>query len=365
MHVATVLLSLFAQVSAAGAAAPCPATPLNNIVKGRYTSNLLETPGLSVEALDPMWHDDGSVVFRSSGGGFVTKSGRLGMILMWIPKVAGDLAIETRRLDGTDGSAEVRDSRDDRTHITTIVFPAPGCWQISSRLGDVGLTFVMNVIKPDDGPKALEGRVVDEEGHPIPDVDVSSKSGEKTDANGEFAVERADVIQFNADGYAPVVMAASELDANQVVQMGKTPDWVWKAPRCAEGTDSRPSIDGMSMHFTLPPDAHVEPVVDIDYHQAVICLASAPSECMVLSAGPLWSSGMMTDGHFIAGLTTKQRALYLPLYDLTYGTDIIGVRSDGTLSRWTGTINEDIKYENVSKKAADFFDQIIDSLCWR
>jgi hypothetical protein len=33
-----------------------------------------------------------------------------------------------------------------------LVFPSPGCWQITGRIGDRSLTFVVEVIKEGNGP---------------------------------------------------------------------------------------------------------------------------------------------------------------------------------------------------------------------
>jgi hypothetical protein len=35
---------------------------------------------------------------------------------------------------------------------TALVFATPGCWEVTGRVGDAGLTFVTKVVKIGDGP---------------------------------------------------------------------------------------------------------------------------------------------------------------------------------------------------------------------
>ena len=54
---------------------------------------------------------------------------------------------------------------------------------------------------------------------------------------------------------------------------------------------------------------------------------------------------------------------YLP--DLEYqGSEYRGIRNDGTLMRWVGVFGESISYDHTSKDSAQFFDKIINRMCW-
>ncbi|PYR95893.1 MAG: hypothetical protein DMG16_29325, partial [Acidobacteria bacterium] len=41
---------------------------------------------------------------------------------------------------------------DRRQHATALIFPTPGCWQVTGHVGSVSVTFVTKVIKIDEDP---------------------------------------------------------------------------------------------------------------------------------------------------------------------------------------------------------------------
>ena len=98
---------------------------------------------------------DGTVVFKPGGPGFVTRNGSLGMKFGWLRGVSGQLKITGRRLDAEAPPvrAEVSDGYGDRGfQATYIIFPSPGCWEVTGRVGDSSITFVTKVVKVGDGP---------------------------------------------------------------------------------------------------------------------------------------------------------------------------------------------------------------------
>jgi hypothetical protein len=38
-----------------------------------------------------------------------------------------------------------------------VIFPTPGCWEVTGRVGDASITFVLSVIKIGDGPSWRRG----------------------------------------------------------------------------------------------------------------------------------------------------------------------------------------------------------------
>ena len=99
---------------------------------------------------------DGTVVFKPGGPGFVTRNGSLGMKFGWLRGVSGQLRITGRRLDAEAPPlrAEVPDGYGDRGfQVTYIIFPTPGCWEVTGRVGNSSVMFVTKVVKVDDGPK--------------------------------------------------------------------------------------------------------------------------------------------------------------------------------------------------------------------
>ena len=93
--------------------------------------------------------------FRPGGAGFVTRDGSLGMKFGWWRGVSGQLRIEGHRLDAAAPPlrAEVPSGYGDRGfQATYVIFPTPGCWEVTGRVGDASVTFVTKVVKIGDGP---------------------------------------------------------------------------------------------------------------------------------------------------------------------------------------------------------------------
>lgn len=98
---------------------------------------------------------DGTVVFKPGGPGFITPDGALGMKFPWHRGVSGRLTIEGRRLDADAPPlrAEVPSGYGDRGFQSSyIIFPTPGCWEVTGRVADASLTFITNVVKVGEGP---------------------------------------------------------------------------------------------------------------------------------------------------------------------------------------------------------------------
>jgi len=78
------------------------------------------------------------------------------MKFWWWRLVKGRLTIEGRRLDNPapplhsiipDGYGEIG------FQASGLVFPTPGCWEVTGRIGDKSLTFVTLVEKISEGPE--------------------------------------------------------------------------------------------------------------------------------------------------------------------------------------------------------------------
>ena len=98
---------------------------------------------------------DGTIVFKPGGAGFVTRNGSLGMKFGWLRGASGELRIEGRRLDAEASPlrSEVPGGYGDRGfQATYLIFPTPGCWEVTGRVGDSSVTFVTKVVKIGNGP---------------------------------------------------------------------------------------------------------------------------------------------------------------------------------------------------------------------
>ena len=105
---------------------------------------------------------DGTVVFKPGGPGFVTPDGALGMKFGWGRGVRGSLRIEGRRLDAVAPPLRSEIAccgfGDIGFQPSYIIFPSPGCWEVTGRVADASLTFVTLVVKIGDGPMRLDQR---------------------------------------------------------------------------------------------------------------------------------------------------------------------------------------------------------------
>ena len=117
----------------------CPVT--------RTQESVLENDALSVVLPDKF-------VFRPDGPGFVDSDGALGLKVGWVRKKKGLLQIGGRRLDGSapPARAYIYDDGDTGFQPIYLVFPTPGCWEITGSVADSSLTFITLVEKIGNGP---------------------------------------------------------------------------------------------------------------------------------------------------------------------------------------------------------------------
>lgn len=104
----------------------------------------------------------GNVVFDPKGPGFVEDDGALRMKFPWWKSIPGMLRIEGRRLDAQAPPLRVDtfDEGEVGFQPTSLIFPTPGCWEVTGRVGDATLTFVTNVVKIGEGHAKWPGRRV-------------------------------------------------------------------------------------------------------------------------------------------------------------------------------------------------------------
>ena len=133
----------------------CAVTTPNGIVAGggEEDPNSYGNRQVSVGPFG-LW-PDGTVVFKPGGAGFLTQDGSLGMKFGWRRGVPGQLRIEGRRLDSPAPPlrGEVPSGYGALGfQASYVVFPTPGCWEVTGRVGGESVTFVTMVVKIGDGP---------------------------------------------------------------------------------------------------------------------------------------------------------------------------------------------------------------------
>lgn len=145
------------------------------------------------------------ITFKPGSGGMEYADGSLSMKYMWWRLQNGQLTIEGRRLDAAAPPlrARIPDGYGDiGFQATGLIFPTTGCWEVTGRVGDGSLTFVVLVDKIGDGPCWKEARPPGEVGsrvattawieEPIADLmsdlDVVHASGERKYVGGKFGI---------------------------------------------------------------------------------------------------------------------------------------------------------------------------------
>ena len=149
------LLAIAVASSPAGetAANTCPVTaPALRNPLGGSPVNHGDTSRLATSVWSP-------VVFRPGGPGCVGPRGALLMKWGWWRGVKGQIAVTGRSLDGRPGTVRVvyPPYGDIGFQASALVFPGPGCWEVTGRVADAAVTFVVLVEKVGEGPSSKCG----------------------------------------------------------------------------------------------------------------------------------------------------------------------------------------------------------------
>ena len=132
------------------ATSACPVTLPNGKQPVGYDRPLANHGNDAGTLFTSLWHD-GRVVFQPGGPGQILQDGSLEMKWGWTRsmEIIGPLAIAGQRLDAPAPPlrADLRGVGDYGTTQMGLIFPTPGCWQVTGRVGDATLTFVTLVVK--------------------------------------------------------------------------------------------------------------------------------------------------------------------------------------------------------------------------
>jgi hypothetical protein len=123
----------------------CPVTEANGVLPPDGNEALAYGRGGVSTVLWP----DGTVVFEPGGPGEVRDDGSLAMKWLWLRGDNGPLLVSGRRLDAEDAAlgAEVPEGYGaSGLQPSVLVFPSPGCWEVTGRVGQSALVFVTRVV---------------------------------------------------------------------------------------------------------------------------------------------------------------------------------------------------------------------------
>jgi hypothetical protein len=161
--VALFALSAVAEGSPAARVAGCPTTTPNGfgVLREGVTSpqgNHANDARTMSTSLDP----DGTITFKPGDAGCVEPDGTMGMKFPWWRGVRGALRIEGQRLDGEAPPLRASIPRGygpTGFQATGLLFPTAGCWEVTGRVAEERLTFVIFVEKIGAGPAAACGQL--------------------------------------------------------------------------------------------------------------------------------------------------------------------------------------------------------------
>ena len=126
---------------------PCPVTaPNGSTPPNEQASDLNHGNG---EIWTVLW-PEGKVVFEPGGPGQILPDGSLDMKWGWWRGVTGQLTIEGRRLDASAPPlrADIPEGYGATGfQASGLIFPSPGCWEVTGKVGEAKLTFITLVVK--------------------------------------------------------------------------------------------------------------------------------------------------------------------------------------------------------------------------
>ena len=123
------------------AEATCPVTIRNGLgLKRSVGESPAGSHGNDSRTIATSLWSDGTVTFKPGGPGCIIDDEGMWMKWPWWHEGTHKrLLIEGRRLDGD-------------APPSALIFPTPGCWQVTGKVDDQSLTFVVRAVKSGDGP---------------------------------------------------------------------------------------------------------------------------------------------------------------------------------------------------------------------
>jgi hypothetical protein len=196
-----------------------------------------------------------------------------------------------------------------------------------------------------------------------------------TAPDGTFSLPSGGRVVFvRKSGFVPFTyMLRSREDALQLTLQPLGPDSIFNLPTCSEKyhvadedlvrgkhVPAGIRLFGFSHLLPVPVKTKVKDYHDVDYGVHVISFPRNKKEHMITHDGPLW-------GAYYPFVDLLKNVTHVQERALSTGEDseeMRGVLSNGHKFRWIGGRFDDAYYYDVSSEAANFFDHIIDQMCF-
>jgi hypothetical protein len=214
----------------------------------------------------------------------------------------------------------------------------------------------------------FRGRVISESGEPLSSVNVLDMPNQEafTGADGRFIlqsvprgalkiIDNERSVRFTLTGFRPVTKVL-KLNSDSEVVLKKDGRPSWTPGQC---TSTAGMLRGDVMAFAVPQNSEVSRTQDVDYSSAII---QSGKDAVRLAWGAYWSWGIPGPYFFTSISQLEERSLILA--DNVTVAEYKGTRTDGTHFRYIGMFGETVSYDGAAQGAADYFDQIMDSICW-
>jgi hypothetical protein len=130
---------------------PCPISEPNGVSAPEGSSRAGDYGNEALWTNLAMWGEEPGIVAVPNDGHLLPDGQVVGLKWAWWRFAEGELTIEGRRLDAPAPplEAEVPEGYGaSGFQVSGITFPTDGCWEVTGRVGDDSLTFVVQVVYP-------------------------------------------------------------------------------------------------------------------------------------------------------------------------------------------------------------------------
>ena len=228
--------------------------------------------------------------------------------------------------------------------------------------------------------------MADVEGNPLPDVVVKGATigWVETSPTGFYELAAYDeTVGFRKQGYRPVTKIVQLNERIIDVALEEADGTEWVVPVCSESEAAAARIGEtwrfltFGARFQLGSDGHhggsdhtlnhesVGGSATLRYRSWHWCCAGKPLDSLYVRSQQFNERAYVADVSAIPSTDGRIHIAPNVRYSASSGLDAHGVHRDGTRWRWVGPIlGMSISYEQASEESAQFFDRIINSMCY-